>query len=84
MNCAKFLFAQPQYLGIPPVLYLTMNQTIQRDTKQLILKLLRVNLNRLSNETRAEVCRVAGLEKCEGNIEENIEAPFEMREIGGT
>ena len=53
-------------------------------TKQLILKLLRVNVNRLSHETQAEVCRVAGLEKCEGNIEENIEAPFEMREIDGT
>ena len=80
----KFCSGIPPYLGIPPVLYLTMNQTIQRDTKELILKLLRVNLNRLSHETQAEVRRVAGLEKCEGNVEENIEAPIEMREIGGT
>ena len=72
------------YLGIPPVLYLTMNQTIQQDTKMLILQLLRVNLSRLSHETRAEVCRVAGLEKCEGNVEEKIEAPIEMRELGET
>ena len=76
-------FIDLSYLGIPPVLYLTMNQTIQQDTKELILQLLRVNLNRLSHETRAE-CRVAGLEKCAGNDEENIEAPIEMREIGGT
>ena len=54
-----------------------MNRTIQNECRKILLKLLCVNLNRLSEQTRAEVCRVARIEE-NNNIDENDEEMIEQ------
>ena len=61
-------------LGIPPILYLALNRTIRNETRELILNLLGINLNRLSEQSRAEVRRVAGMDRNGNNDEELVEA----------
>ena len=60
-------------LGIPPILYLTMNQTLSNEVRGMLLNLLGVNLNHLSEQTRAEVRRVARMAENGNNAEEMIE-----------
>ena len=49
-----------------------MNRTIRNETRELLMKLLCVNLNRLSEQTRAEVRHAAGIENIDDvNGEEN-------------
>ena len=49
-----------------------MNRTIRNDCRELLLKLLGVNLNRLSEQTRAEVRHVTGIGN-NGNTEDGEE-----------
>ena len=60
-------------LGIPPILYLTMNQTLSNEVRGMLLNLLGVDLNQLSEQTRAEVRRVARMAENGNNAEEMIE-----------
>ena len=50
-----------------------MNPTIRNDTREMILKLLGINLNRLSEQSRAEVRNIARMERNEHNEEEMFE-----------
>ena len=58
-------------LGLPPILYLTLNATIRKECRELLLKLAGVNLNTLSEQTRAGVQRAARIEvnDADGNSE---------------
>lgn len=57
-----------------------MNRTIRNECRKLLLTLLCVNLNRLSEQTRAEMCHVAGIESnnTAENGEEMMEQPNNM------
>ena len=44
------------------MLYLSVNRTIRKETHELLLKLLGVNLNGLSEQTRAEVRQISRIE----------------------
>ena len=58
------------FLGIPPVLYLILNKTIRNEThKQLSLKLFGVNMERLSQQTRDDLTRVARMQTYYGEDE---------------
>ena len=51
-----------------------MNRTIRNESRELLLKLLGVNLNGLSEQTRTEVRHIAGIENNnDGNGEETNE-----------
>ena len=52
-----------------------MNRTIRNETRELLLKLLCVDLNRLSEQTRAEVRHVGGIENNDDDGDEMIEQP---------
>ena len=43
------------FLGIPPVIYLTLNKTFRSETRKLFLKLLCVNVENLSRQTLIEL-----------------------------
>lgn len=50
------------FLGIPPVLYLILNKTIRNETHKQFLKLFGVNMERLSQQTRDDLTRVARMQ----------------------
>ena len=50
-------------LGLPPVLYLTLNATIRNECRMLLLKFAGVDLNTLSEQTRVELRRAARIEE---------------------
>ena len=50
-----------------------MNRTIRNESRELLLKLLGVNLNGLSEQSRTEVRHIAGIESNNGNGEETNE-----------
>lgn len=53
-----------------------MNRTIMCETRELLLNLLCVDLNRLSEQTRTELRHVAGIDnRSVDNAEEMIEQP---------
>ena len=52
-----------------------MNKTIRNETRELLLKLLCVHLNRLSEQTRAEVHHAGGIENNHVDGDEMIEQP---------
>ena len=54
-------------IGIPPVLYLTLNRTIRNEIRELILKLVCIDIARLSHQTQAEVRHISGMERNESN-----------------
>lgn len=43
------------FLGIPPVIYLTLNKTFRSETRKLFLKLLCVNVENLSHQMLIEL-----------------------------
>ena len=43
------------FLGIPPIIYLTLNKTFRSETRKLFLKLLCVNVENLSHQTLIEL-----------------------------
>ena len=45
------------------MIYLTMNQTIRNDSRELVLKLICLDLNRLSAQSQAEIRHTAKLER---------------------
>ena len=55
-----------------------MNRTIRNETRDVLLKLLCVNFDRLDEQTRAEVRRVIGMEEGKNNEEEMIEQPASL------
>ena len=59
--------------GIPPVLYLTLNRTIRNEVRELILKIVCIDITRLSHQTQVEVRNIAGMERNENNDEEMLE-----------
>ena len=50
-----------------------MNPTIRNETREMLLNLIGINLNRLSEQSRAEVRHIARMEKDEHNEEEMFE-----------
>ena len=61
------------FLGIPPVIYLTLNSTIRNETRKVLLKLLCVNLENLSHQTLIElnVTPIQNYNSEEGRIEQD-------------
>ena len=66
-------------IGIPPVLYLSMNKTIRNETRKMLLKFLCVDLDRLSQQTLAEFNRVSRIQNNNGD-EEMIERPRQAQQ----
>lgn len=62
--------------GFPPVLYLTINQSIQSDVREMILTLCGLPLHKLTKETRAEVRRVARLDIISPPLAHNEQLPL--------
>ena len=61
-----------------------MNRTIRNETRELLLKLLCVHLNRLSEQTRAEVRHAGGIENNDDDGEEMIEQPNHINQARTT
>ena len=58
-----------------------MNKTIRNESRELLLRLFGVNLDRLSEQTRAEIRNVAGIAN---NNDENVEEMIERQQTTNT
>ena len=62
------------FLGIPSVIYLTLNSTIRNETRKFLLKLLCVNVENLRHQTLIElnVTPIQNYNSEEGRIEQDV------------